>query len=74
MLSVKENEKLICPYCKGKQAYPAKDYVAPNSGDVHEHQCECCDQNFLVRKVGNEVFVDSNWSATNLLAMVASVF
>lgn len=54
--------KLVCPYCKGKQEYEAKDYFVPGAVVSENNQCDHCDQNFnAVLKDGKVV------TFTNLL-------
>ena len=49
-------QKLVCPYCKGKQEFAARDYfTAPYAGLTEEVMCDHCDQKFkaTILKDGN---------------------
>lgn len=39
-------QKLVCPYCHGKQEYAGKDYFTPGARIVQEIQCDHCDERF----------------------------
>ncbi len=65
------NQKLVCPYCKGKQEYKAKDYFSPHvkDGFVVENQCDHCDEKF------NAILTDKQTKVTtfsNMLLLPAS--
>jgi hypothetical protein len=63
MQEFKPNSKLRCPYCKEESEYKADDYVGSHSTVVHPELCNCCHQEFLVRRREDGIIlVDNNWT------------
>lgn len=58
------NSKLICPYCKTKQEYKAKDYFTPTLWETTQLsldiQCDNCDQLFNATMKNNTVKAYTN--------------
>jgi hypothetical protein len=53
-------QKLVCPYCKAKQEYKAKDYFAPATSISENIQCDNCDEYFNAAIKNGEVISYSN--------------
>lgn len=73
MHKVLATNKLTCPYCKQCSEHSAQDYISQIHGHfssaIESTDCEHCDQNFLIRKVNDDIYIDSNFTEKNLYSV-----